>query len=368
MITKTFEEVFSYEALYRAHLRGRAGKRAKRPVVRFELNMTERLYELYEKLQSGTYKLGNYHSFAVYEPKKRQIQTLYYSDRVVQHVLCNEVLAPYFTRRAIIDNCVCQKGKGAHFALRRFERMLHEFISRNGPNGYFLKCDILKYFPSIPHEKLKVVICSQILDEKLRDYVSYVIDSYHTSPGYLAKYGLDSLGSGDKTERGIPIGNQSSQIFGMYYLDSVDRLAKEKIGLDVYSRYMDDFVAVHEDKEFLKAALEEIKKGVANLGLSLNSKTQIFPLKNGVTYLGYRYHVTPTGRIIKMVKKPTKRRFRWRARLLKKAFVEGYIDAERVKSTMAAIHGHLCHGSNTMFEREINRKVLPMLEEQQDKG
>ena len=361
MITQTFDELFSFEALYRAHMRGRSGKRSKRPVVRFEINMTERIYELYTKLQSGKYTIGNYHSFVVYEPKKRQIQTLYYADRVVQHVLCDNVLAPYFTKRAIIDNCVCQKGKGAHFAMRRFENRLHEFIARNGVNGYFLKCDILKYFPSIPHKQLKETVCGQIVDEKLRNYISHIIDSYHTAPDYLLKYGLDCLGEGDKTERGIPIGNQTSQIFGMYYLDPVDRLVKEKLRVGIYSRYMDDFVLVHEDKDYLKYVLKEIEKCVAKLGLKLNSKTQIFPLKNGVTYLGYRYFVTETGKIVKTVKKPTKRRFRWRARLLKKGYLEGYIDAERVKSSMAAIHGHLKHGANVKFERELNRKVLPMV-------
>lgn len=364
MITVTFNELFSFEALYRAHLRGRSGKRSKRPVVRFEIDMVERIYDLYSRLQSGNYKLSNYHSFVVYEPKKRQIQTLYYADRVVQHVLCDNVLAPYFTKRAIVDNCVCQKGKGAHFALGRFERMLHSFISKHGANGYILKCDILKYFPSIPHAQLKQTVCNEILDEKLRDYVSYIIDSYHTAPDYLEKYGLDCLGEGDKTERGVPIGNQSSQIFGMYYLDPVDRLVKEKLRVGVYSRYMDDFVAVHEDKEYLQYVLSEIEKCVAKLGLKLNSKTQIFPLKNGVTYLGYRYFITDTGKIVKTVKKPTKRRFRWRARLLKKAYKEGYINKERVQNTMSAIHGHLCHGNNVKFEREINRKVLPMLDEQ----
>ena len=357
MITTTFNELFSFEALYRAHLHGRCGKRSKMPVVRFEIDMTSRIYDLYQKLQSGTYKLSNYHSFVIYEPKKRQIQTLYYSDRVVQHVLCDNVLAPYFTKRAILDNCVCQKNKGAHFALKRFEKMLQSFIKEHGNSGYFLKCDILKYFPSIPHAQLKETICSQVLDDKLRNYLSYVIDSYHTAPEYLFKHGIDSLGEGDKTERGIPIGNQSSQIFGMYYLDPVDRLAKEQLHLAVYSRYMDDFVAVHEDKEFLKQALQEIEKCVAKLGLQLNSKTQIFPLKNGVTYLGFRYHVLETGKIVKKVKKPTKRRFRWRARLLKKAYIEGYIDAERVNHTMSAIHGHLCHSSNHDFERELNKKL-----------
>ena len=363
MITKTFDEVFTFEALYRAHLHGRAGKRTKKPVVRFEINTAERIYELYSQLSSGKYKLSKYHSFTVYEPKKREIQTLYYSDRVVQHALCDDVLAPYFTKRAILDNCVCQKGKGSHFALARFEKMLERFISKHGVGGYFLKCDILKYFPSIPHAQLKSAFCSQILDKKLRDYVAYIIDSYHTSPDFLSKYGLDSPGEGDKTECGIPIGNQSSQIFGMYFLDPVDRLAKEKLHLSVYSRYMDDFVAVHQDKQYLKQALAEIEKMVTALGLKLNSKTHIFPLKNGVTYLGYRYYVTPTGKIVKTVKKQTKRRFRSHAKLLKKAYIEGYINSERVQGTVAAIHGHLCHGKNTRLERELSKKLLPLVTE-----
>ena len=361
MITKTFDEVFSFEALYRAHLHGRVGKRTKKPVVRFEINMSERIYELYSKLRAGTYRLSKYHSFVVYEPKKREIQTLYYSDRVVQHVLCDDVLAPYFTKRAIIDNCVCQKGKGTHFALERFERMLRNFIARHGPNGYILKCDILKYFPSIPHAQLKNAVCSQILDQKLRDYVEYVIDSYHTSIDFLDKYGLSPIGTREKTERGIPIGNQSSQIFGMYFLDPVDRLVKEQLHFKVYSRYMDDFVAVHEDKEYLKKALAEIVKKVKELGLTLNDKTQIFPLKNGVTYLGFRYSVTPTGKIVKTVKKQSKRRFRSHAKLLKKAYLEGYINEERVRQTISAVHGHLCHGNNIKLENELNKKLLPML-------
>ena len=364
MITQTFDEVFTFEALYRAHLKARVGKRTKKPIVRFEINTAERIYELYSRLKDGSYKLGKYHSFLVYEPKVREIQTLYYSDRVVQHVLCDNILAPYFTRRAIIDNCVCQKGKGTHFALDRFERMLHEFISKHGPNGYFLKCDILKYFPSIPHAQLKEAFCSEILDPKLREYVSYIIDSYHSTPEFLARYGLESLGRGEQTERGIPIGNQSSQMFGMYYLNPVDRLAKEELRLKIYSRYMDDLVAIHEDKEYLKKALAVIEKKIKELGLKLNSKTQIFPLKNGVTYLGFRFRVTPTGKIVRTIKKQTKRRLRSRASLTKKAYLEGYIDAERVNATLTAVHGHLIHGQNVKFQREFDRKLIPLIAEE----
>ena len=65
---------------------------------------------------------------------------------------------------------------------------------------------------------------------------------------------------------------------------------------------MDDFLLVHQDKEYVQYALQCITETVTKLGLKLNSKTQIFPLKNGVTYLGFRYFVKPDGKIVKTVK------------------------------------------------------------------
>ena len=358
VITKTFEELFTYEALYRGHLRGRRCKRDKKPLVRFEMTMLSHLNELHEDLMSGKYKVDKYHSFIVEEPKKREIQTLPYANRVVQHVICDDMLAPYFWRHTIVDNCACQEGKGAHFALNRFERKLKEYVRQNGVNGYFLKCDILKYFPSMPHKLLAHTICKHIKDEKIKKVVGDIIDSYHTSEVFLNKYGIESYSADPiKTGRGIPIGNQTSQVFGMYYLDKVDRLVKERLRIKVYSRYMDDFVLLHRDLQVVKDALEEIKKVVKQLGLYLNDKTQIFPIKNGVTYLGFRFILTEDGRVIKTVKKATKRRLRWRAKLVKKAYLDRSIPIERVNCSLAAFHGHLTHAHCHDFERELNRRL-----------
>ena len=104
MIVQSFDEVFTFEAIYRAHLRGRLSKRDKITLVKFESHMLENVYNLYQSLHKGVYRTSGYSHFTVYEPKKREIQTLRYADRVVQHVLCDEVLSPYFTKRAIIDN------------------------------------------------------------------------------------------------------------------------------------------------------------------------------------------------------------------------------------------------------------------------
>ncbi len=366
MINLTFDEVFTIENLYKAHLKGRISKRAKRPIVRYELSLLERIYELYKTINAGTYRITSYNSFTIFEPKQREIQTLHYSDRVVQHVICDQVIAPYFTKHAICDNCVCQVGKGTHFALRRLENSLRHFIQKNGNKGYVLKCDIYKYFPTIPHQQLQDMVSAHFRDKRLREFVMMIIDSYHTNPTYLEKCGIEPVTEilphkfvrkMYTTGRGIPIGNQTSQIFGMFYLDPVDRLVKEKLRVKIYSRYMDDFVLIHEDKQFLYKALEQINVLVDKLGLKLNAKTQIFPLKNGLTYLGFRYQITPSGKLIKKVAKKTVKRFYARARLLNRAYADGAIGDERVRCALAAYHGHFQHAHCFRLEQKLIKRI-----------
>lgn len=357
MITITYDELFNYENLYRGHMRGRRSKRDKKPLVHFEIAMLSNLAILNDSIYTDKYKPGKYSTFTVKIPKMREIQTQPYDNRVVQHVICDNMLTPYFSARAIIDNGACQKGKGMHFALERFERMLHNHIKKHGVTGYFLKCDILKYFPSIPHKRLKEVICSHIVDERIKQLIKDIIDSYHTKASFLDKYDIPYRAVGENTGRGIPIGNQTSQIFGMFYLNKVDRIIKERLQIKVYSRYMDDFVLLHEDKEYVKYALAEITKAVEYLGLKFNTKTQIMPIKNGITYLGFRFIITPTGKVIRTVKKVTKKRLRWRARLVKKAYLDGIIPKERVDASLAAFHGHLKGSNSNEFEQELKHRL-----------
>lgn len=366
MINITYTELFTLDNLYKSHLRARCARRDKRPIVRFEFSLLSNLCDLHSRLMLGNFKFGAYNTFIVYEPKRREIQNLRYSDRIVQHLLCDKLLMPYFSSLVIVDNCVCQKGKGMHFALNRFERMLRRFIAKHGVRGWFLKCDILKYFPSVRHDELKAAVCHHIADARLRSMVESIIDGYHTQPEYLDKYGIEYSGAGRETGRGIPIGNQTSQVFGMLYLDPVDRLIKEDMRVEVYSRYMDDFLLVHHDLDYLKRVRDAIYFQAEKLGLRLNSKTQIFPITNGVTYLGNRYSVTGGGRIVRTVKKFTKRRFRWRARLLKKACLDGTITTARVRQSFSALHGHLKHGRNRRFEAELYAKLRFAIESDED--
>ena len=53
MIELTYDDVFSYESLYSAHMRGRLDKSDNKPLVQFEMEMTSKIYRVYINLNEG---------------------------------------------------------------------------------------------------------------------------------------------------------------------------------------------------------------------------------------------------------------------------------------------------------------------------
>ncbi|MCL2740206.1 MAG: RNA-directed DNA polymerase, partial [Oscillospiraceae bacterium] len=258
------EDLFSFENLYKAHLAARRGKRHKKDVIAFEMDLAHSIWNLKNRIDSGRYKIHNYNTFNVYEPKKREIQAVKYSHRVVMHCLCDNYLTPLLEKRLIYDNAACRKGKGTHFSLRRLKKFFCEHYKQYGNEGYILKMDICKYFPSINHEILIGKLRKIIEDEGILEMMEMIISSWNGEEG-----------------KGLPMGNQTSQWFALYYLDEVDRLIKEKLAIKYYVRYMDDMVIIHHDRGYLKEILRQVRLLCRNLKLELNAKTQISPIKNG---------------------------------------------------------------------------------------
>ena len=109
-----FDEIMTFENLYRAHRRARLGKRHKKEVILFEANLSQNLWQLYYDLKYEKYSVGDYHKFMIYDPKEREFQAISYRDRVVQHCLCDNFLTPLLDCRLIYDNAACRRGK--HYA------------------------------------------------------------------------------------------------------------------------------------------------------------------------------------------------------------------------------------------------------------
>ena len=249
--------------MYKAHCAARKGKRGEKDVIEFEMNLGRNLTKLSDEIRSGKYRLRGYYTFLIHDPKERVIYALYYSDRVVQHCICDEVLMPLIDRKLIYDNAACRKNKGTHFALDRLNVFLHRFYKEHKDEGYFLKCDIRKFFDSIDHDVLKKKLKGIVKNPDVLRILYDIIDSYESSPG-----------------KALPLGNQTSQWVAIYYLDGFDRYIKSDLKIRYYTRYMDDCVLIHEDREYLSQCRRLLTKCLQNeLKLEFNPKTQIVPVR-----------------------------------------------------------------------------------------
>lgn len=321
-----FEKVIDFNNMYRAFRRAKCGKGYKKSSARFNLAALDGVHTLIEQLRNKTYRVSDYNEFKVYEPKERIIQTTSFKDKVIQHSLCDNVIMPRLQRVFIYDNCAGQKEKGTLFGLDRLSKQMEHFHRKYGFNGYILKCDITKFFYNIAHPQLK-------------DIVEYHF-GYDPDILWLCNLFIDSTEG-----KGIPLGNQINQGFALLYLDGMDKLIKYELGIEYYGRYMDDFWLIHPSKEYLKYCLEVITAYLETLDLTLNGKTQIFPFKNGVSYLGFHTYITAEGMAIRRLKNQNKRNAQRKFLRMAKLVAAGKLPEKKFRASYNAWKNHISHGN-----------------------
>lgn len=320
------EEIFTFENLYEAYKGCRKSKQHKGEVIRFEANLSVNITNLMNDIISKKYKLGEYRIFFIYEPKKRVIEALPFKDRVVIKCFCDVVLRNKIEKKLIYDNAACRIEKGTTFAIKRLEKFLKdEYRKENNNNIYYLKCDITKYFPSIDHEILL----------NLLKKIGFSEDEMWMIEKLIKEQPNDA-------NIGLPLGNQSSQWFALLYLNVIDRFVKEVLKIKGYIRYMDDMILIHRDKKYLQYCLKEIENKCTNdLKLSLNQKTQIGIVKNGIDFLGYRHILNENGSITRKLRASSKQRLKRHLKTLKKLRDKEIVDDDYVYIRKNAFYNHI---------------------------
>jgi len=123
---------------------------------------------------------------------------------------------------------------------------------------------------------------------------------------------------------------------------------------------MDDMILVHHNKEYLKYCRERIEK-VANieLNLTLNSKTQVSHLKNGIDFLGFKTILNQNGRIFRLLRSQAKIRMKHKLKYLGKLKSQNIVDEDFVSQRIAAYKGHLKHSNcNQLFYKYKEKKII----------
>ena len=260
--------------------------RNKKKLYLFEKNYYSNCYLLIEKIEKG-YSFGCYHIFTIQEKKKRLIMSSSLEDKIVNHVICKKILLP-LDKYLIDSNCATRIGRGTSYARKLLDRYLVKIKSKG--DFYVLKFDFSKYFYHIDHEVLLNKLEKYLDWEDLR-LIRSVLDTTNASyiNDEIKRLGMDTY---YQKGVGLPIGNYTSQLLAVFYLNDLDHYIKEQLRCKYYIRYMDDGIILEKDKDRLKEILNVIEEKVKNeYLLELNAKTKIYHSSEGFTFLGVFYQV-----------------------------------------------------------------------------
>jgi hypothetical protein len=262
---------------------------------------------------------------------------------VVHHALYN-VLAPIFEAAFVFDSYACRKGKGTHAAVDRFTHLARR-------HRYLLECDVCKYFPSIDHEILKGAIARKVKDGDVLWLVERIIDASNPQEPVQEWFRGDDLFGPSLRRRGLPLGNQTSQIFANVYLDAFDHWVCEILRPAGYVRYVDDFVLFHDDRAWLAEARERCRERLAGLRLRLHPRKVVLSrVEDGTRFLGYRvfpgYRRLPAAGVV---------RIKRRLRRLAADCAAGRLSVPEVRQRIAAWVGHAAQANTFRLRQRLRQ-------------
>lgn len=318
---------------------------------------------IYNTLKDEAYHHQKYHIFIIKEPKYRLIMSETMPDKIVNHLVSTYFLFPLIDPLLLPMNVATRPLMGSSKGIYYVKKYINK-MKENHEKIYVLKCDISKYFYSIDQEILINKLTKLIKDERIFNMIKEIILS--TNYSYVneeiqrsvkseiervKKLGIRDYESHIKSlesipfyqkGKGLPIGNMTSQILAVYYLNDLDHFIKEKLRIKCYVRYMDDFILFHEDREYLKYCLKEIEKKLDEVKLKLNKKTQIVEIHHGFCFLGYRF-VLKNKRLLMLINGKTKRKIKKRVKYVRKH------KPEKLEQTLASYNGFLKSADSGSF-------------------
>lgn len=336
-----YEKAISFDSIYNSFQSARAGSFWKDSVIGYDINRLINSTVISRELQSGTYRLKGYYHFDVLEREKvRHIQSLHITDRVFQRSLCEEVLKPRMLPTFIYDNGASQRHKGTNFSKNRLKTHLHQYYRNFGTEGYILQIDIKKYFDSISHRCLKKRVDKHFPDDERTRCTLYEI--------------IDSFG-----DVGLGLGSQVCQILALDYLSPLDHFIKEILHIKYFGRYMDDMYLIHPDKEYLNKCKRMISDFLKEYELEIHPhKTQIYPIKRGIRFLGFHFYLTDTGKVyVKILKKSVKRIKRKLRNMVNKGISE-----DTILRSFSCWRGHALYGNNYYTVKRVQGYLENLLE------
>lgn len=289
------EKGISLEKLVAAYLDCRRRKRNTETALEFEFALEENLVKLYDDLISGNYEISESICFIVLYPKPREVWAACFRDRVVHHLIYNEI-SKRFYNRFIKDTYSCIPERGTTNAVKTLKRYVRAVTNDYTETAYYLKADLKNFFVSIDKNILYAEIKKLVPEDWLLKLIKQVI--FHDCKTKVeiksSKWKFDLLPTYKSLwytpdEKGLPIGNLTSQFFSNVYLNVLDQYVKHHWKCKYYCRYVDDFIILDKDPQKLNEIHKDLTRFLKErLALDLHqNKKSVNKIERGIDFVGF---------------------------------------------------------------------------------
>ena len=280
-------------------------KRSTKNALKFEYKEAEGCSELCYLINSGLYEPGRSIAFIVKKPVIREVFAADFRDRIVHHLITMKI-QPILESLFIQDNYSTRPEKGTLYGIKRVSQMIYQCSDGYVRDCYVMKVDIKGFFMAIDKQMLYDGICQMINKYYHQDDIEQLLWLIHTVIFNRPEKGCilrssekdweplpkeKSLRNTDGTH-GLPIGNLTSQLFALYFLNPLDHIITEEWQQKLvtplyYGRYVDDMVFVHQSKQVLITFYHQVNEWLLqNKQLLHPKKFYLQHYSKGVLFVG----------------------------------------------------------------------------------
>ena len=366
--------------LYRAYKASVKNSKWKETSQRFMMNFLRHIFSIQEDLLNRTLQNGPVKEFLLSERGRvRPITSIPIEDRIVRHVLCDDVILPEVKKHIIYDNGASIKGRGISHQKDRFEVHLHRYYKEYGNEGWILFGDFSKFYDNVIHEIAKRELLKLVHDDEFVSWLlDLIFDSFKIDVSYLSDEEYENclqipfnkleyrtipkeLLTDEKwMEKSVNIGDQLSQIIGIYYPYRIDNYVKYVRSQKYYGRYMDDWYIMNPSKEVLEDLLLNIKKIAEEYGIHINDKkTRIVKISGTNKYLQTKYTLTKSGKVLKRINPQRITAMRRKLKKLSVKVKQNEVDYDKVESMFRSWMGSFYK----LIPRQQRKNLLRLYED-----
>lgn len=368
--------------LYKAYLATIDSSKWKESTQIFRMFFLRWIFKLQDELINQTIKNRINSEFELRERGKiRPITSIPTDGRMIRHVLCDEIFLPIIKRKIIYDNGASVKGRGITFQRKRFEIHLRRYIRENGLNGWIIFSDFRKFYDNIVHElAINDLLKLVNYDPYIEWLLSVIFDGFRIDVSHLTdeeyndiffgifdklKYResirkVDQLSGVRYMPKSVNIGDQLSQVIGIYFPHDIDNYIKYVRQQKYYGRYSDDWYIISRNKEELLDIFQEVKTIADRKMIHINEKkTCIIKIDKTMTFLQIKYIITKEGKIIKRIKSKKVTDFRRKLRKLYKKLCNNAIPYSNIENMFKSWMGNFYK----LITRKQRKNLLELYEE-----